>query len=223
MDKNNNNYKGKKMKILNKNIIAAAMALTCVSSFAQSSSAGIDPTGEGVIHITGTAVGSCTAPTLNIDMGSIDMHTSINGTLGTYEKALVLPVTCSNPNQNWTILPAVRAFNIEGGVIGGNIAFQNGQPYDVITENYVAIVATTSVAGTVMSMSDAMSGVGSQSVNAKAIFGKNIPVDTSGFSSGESLVGDPVAWFTAQNLGIPMGTIDNRGTFSVDVPLIIMY
>jgi hypothetical protein len=71
-------------------------------------------------------------------------------------------------------------------------------------------------------MTDSMSGVGNQSVNAKLIFGRELPANSSE-GDASSLVGDANDFFTNNPIGIPLGTIQNRGAFSVDLPLVIMY
>lgn len=209
------------MKKVNKSLMAIAMAVSCASSFAASSSAGIDPTGEGVIHINGTAVGSCAVQNLTVDLGDVDPYVMQNGATGVYEKNIDLNVVCTNPSQSWSILPHTAKFELTGGTtnwFGVNLPTQEAVQKE--RDSFASVSARSVVPGTFFDASSLMSGAGTSSVQAKIILGASLP-DTNEEAFGK--ISDNANLELYQTMAAPMGTLQARGTVSVDLPLIIMY
>lgn len=199
------------------------------SSFAQSAQSGVDPSGEGVVTFTGTMVGSCTAPTVNVNLANIDFHLAKNGATGVYEQPVDISVTCTNPNQTWAVAPHVASFTFDSGLNGS----------ESVTA-YVSFSSPTSTPGTVWSdVSGLMNlvdpteldqavelrklvgayGTGTETFTSKLTFGKNLPAG----AVANSRMNLAFQQGGTSNGGVPTGTIDGRGAFSVDIPLQIMY
>lgn len=213
------------MKKITKLIMAMALGGAVSASFAQSASSGIDPVGQGTLTINATIVGSCSAPTVSVNLGSIDFHVAKNGATGVYEHPVDLAVTCSNPNQHWNIFSNVRSFELASGVTGGTpeTAYVSVSSNAAVPGNPFNTDADPSAFGLTGAFDDLtpteqqfifdqgfMAGVGNQTITSKLTFGKAL-------ASG--LVADQ---FPMQG-GVPTGTIDGRGAFAVDIPLMILY
>lgn len=205
------------MKKIHKSIMVSAMTLACVSSLAQSSGSGVDPSGEGVINLSFTSIGSCTAPTMTVDLGSIDFHTAKNGATGVYEQNIELNVVCSNPNQHWGIANHTASFEFNSGVNG-----QSTEPAFVSVTGRILTPGTTFKNDPIFATDVAsfwmIGGGATTSALAKLTFGKSLP---DGTIANERLIAtDPASHVGG---GVPMGTIDGRGAFTVDIPLEILY
>jgi hypothetical protein len=222
-----NNNKGNKMKFFKKSIIATVVAVTSMSSFAVSSQAGLDSAGNGVVHINGTAVGSCTAPTFSVNLDNIDFHNAKNGPTGVYQMPVNVSVTCSNPNQSWRIAPYVRAFSFDSGVNGqtpesGYVSFSapNVLPGDDWNDNSDWDPQLTGTAlETFLNRHVGAWGTGSSTYTSKLTFGKELnmaPADMTLYDAYD------INRVTVPG-GVPTGTIDGRGSFNVDIPLQIVY
>jgi hypothetical protein len=212
------------MKLLTKSLIAGAVALASVSSFATTSASGVDPQGAGIAHFSGTSVGSCTAPTTTVTLNNIDFYVAANDTSGVYKHPVDLSVVCTNPNQHWSIMNHLASFSMASGVNGA-----------VAETGYVSLTGLTAAPGEVFgagvaNMQDtdpvvaanaydgvyAASGQGSVTKTSKLTFGKTLP---GGVTSD-------VLYTVANSIpqgAVPTGTITGRGVFTVDVPLIIVY
>lgn len=200
------------MKLLQKTLMISAMSMACASSFAQSSSAGIDPTGEGVIHIDGTAVGSCTAPTIPVDLGAKDFSVAKNGATGVYEHLVDIAIVCTNPNQTWSILPQIISFSITGGS-SHTLDLSLGANYNTVVDaeqlNFVSLTNPSVAPGTLFADAGTavlIQGTGTQTVSGKLTLGADL--------------NENATW---DNGAVPTGTITARGSVSVDIPLQIMY
>lgn len=152
---------------------------------------------------------SCTAPSLEIVLGDVDFYESKNYALSTYRKTVQVNVSCSTPTQAWQILPYVKAIQITGGTINSI----NGSPGQSQTV-YVSFTSVNGQApGALFNENSPISGIGSQSLTAQVIFGKQLPIGAVPNANNYSLTTG----------GIPYGAVDLRGLFSLDIPLSIMY
>jgi hypothetical protein len=234
------------MKLLTKSLIAGAVALTSVSSFATSSQAGLDAAGNGVVTVTGTAVGTCMAPTFNVALNNIDFNTAKNGPTGVYEHPVTLNVSCSNPNQYWNIVPVSTVqFQLSSGINGAvaenayvSLTSLTGIPggeWDEEVWGYAAVYNSNGdYVGTAPS-NTGLSGRGNTSVGAKLIFGRYAGVDSNGApymqdiyqvdengfmvldANGNGIVIGQIEDYDPE--ANPVGTITGRGTFNADIVL----
>jgi hypothetical protein len=226
---------------MKKSLLIMAMGLASASAFAVSSGYGIDDAGQGAVQMHFTAVGSCTAPTVNLSLGDIDFHTQANGPTGVYQTNVPLTITCTNPGQHWAITNQTRTIVFNSGISGANtetgyVSLSTSVPqpgslfYDTATLGSIQS-QFSSVAGPIISQGQSegwsfeqtaqavlpysIFGVGTTTANGKLTFGKNLPAGA---------VADVDVAFSPEDMGgVPSGTIDGRGAFSVDVPLVITY
>lgn len=90
-------------------------------------------------------------------------------------------------------------------------------------QNYVSVTGINSVPGAIITLADALSGVGTQTVQAKATFGNDLAVDANPGMVGSNVSGDIGDYLATTKLGVPMNTINNRGSFQANVILVILY
>jgi hypothetical protein len=228
------------MKKIKKIISALSIAMTSTFVFAQSASNGVDPSGQGLITASGVWVGSCSAPTISVTLGDIDFHVAKNGPTGVYEHPVPITVACTNPNQTWTIFSHTSSFTFNNGVNGNNteqgyVSLSNttanpGLKFGDLSE-YVGALnggATYDQSSHLLQRAFAAYGIGNTTYVSKLTFGKTLPAGaiadevyagTNGMPSTNSGIDSA----NVVSGAVPMGTIDGRGAFSVDIPLVIYY
>jgi hypothetical protein len=204
------------MKLLNKSLVGLAVLTTCLSSFAVSSQAGLDTPGNGVVSITGTATGSCASQTQDVHLGEIDAFTQANGATGVLERDVTLSVVCTNPGQNWSILPNTVSFILSDGHMYTADPVYQSNPSLINNTFYVSLSPRTTVPGTIFSTSDLMSGVGTGTTLAKLTFGLSVQEISGNIGANQA----PENYTL---MATPTGTITNRGVFNVTIPMVILY
>jgi hypothetical protein len=219
-----------------KNLSLMAILMTAsVASFAVSSQAGLDLGGNGVVSVSGIAVGSCFAPTIPLELGEVDFYTQANAPTGSYQQNIDIPITCTNPNQNWSILPQTVPITVNGGSVrqmsaaGGEEAYYDDKP----SKNYVSLTSVNLVPGAKFSdnrTAAVINGLGNQTVTAKIVIGHNVAVDPAlipaFWASADyywGTIGSDGGTGPTFDGAVPTGTIQNRGEVFVDIPLQILY